>query len=47
MVVKGYSQEEGIDFDDTCAPVPILGTITIFLAYVVQDILDGCQECFS
>ena len=33
LVGKGYSQEEGIDFDETFAPVARLEAIRIFLAY--------------
>ena len=33
LVTKGYSQEEGIDFDETFALVARLEAIRIFLAY--------------
>jgi hypothetical protein len=33
LVCKGYAQIEGLDFDETFAPVAILETIRIFLAY--------------
>ena len=36
LVAKGYSQEEGIDFDETFAPVIRLEAIKIFLAYVAH-----------
>jgi hypothetical protein len=32
-VVKGYSQVEGLDFDETYAPVARLESIRILLAY--------------
>ena len=36
LVAKGYSQEEGIDFYETFAPVARLEAIRIFLAYVAH-----------
>ena len=36
LVAKGYYQEEGIDFDETFAPVTNLEAIRIFLAYVAH-----------
>ena len=33
LVAKGYSQEEGTDFDDTFAPIARLEAIRIFLDY--------------
>ena len=36
LVSKGYSQQEGIDFDETFAPVARLEAIRIFLAYVAH-----------
>ncbi|KAL8120366.1 hypothetical protein AgCh_017519 [Apium graveolens] len=37
LVVKGYSQEEGIDFDETFAPVARLEAIRIFLAFATRS----------
>jgi hypothetical protein len=37
LVVKGYSQEPGIDFTDTFAPVSRLDTIKLLLALVAQN----------
>jgi len=34
LVAKGYNQEEGIDFDETFAPVARLEAIHILLAFV-------------
>ena len=54
LVVQGYSQEEGIDFEETYAPVARLEAIRILLAFVVSQsiklfqmdvksaFLDGC-----
>jgi hypothetical protein len=33
LVCKGYAQIEGLDFDETFAPVAILEAIKMFLAY--------------
>ncbi|CAH9114878.1 unnamed protein product [Cuscuta europaea] len=37
LVAKGYCQEEGIDFDETFAPVARLEAIRIFLAYAAYN----------
>ncbi|KAJ9544186.1 LOW QUALITY PROTEIN: hypothetical protein OSB04_023893 [Centaurea solstitialis] len=36
LVAQGYCQEEGIDYEETFAPVARLETIRIFLAYVAH-----------
>ncbi|KAJ9557654.1 hypothetical protein OSB04_012268 [Centaurea solstitialis] len=36
LVAKGYRQQEGIDYDETFAPVARIEAIRIFLAYVVH-----------
>ncbi|KAI3767795.1 hypothetical protein L2E82_18204 [Cichorium intybus] len=36
LVAKGYSQIEGIDYDETYAPVARLKAIRIFLAYAAH-----------
>ncbi|GJU04534.1 retrovirus-related pol polyprotein from transposon TNT 1-94 [Tanacetum coccineum] len=36
LVVKGYRQEEGIDFEESFAPVAIMEAIRIFLAYAAH-----------
>ena len=33
LVAKGYNQEEGIDFDETFAPIARLEAIRLLLAY--------------
>ncbi|GJT62014.1 retrovirus-related pol polyprotein from transposon TNT 1-94 [Tanacetum coccineum] len=33
LVAQGYSEEEGIDYDETFAPVARMEAIRIFLAY--------------
>ncbi|KAL8108993.1 hypothetical protein AgCh_025187 [Apium graveolens] len=37
LVAKGYSQEEGIDYDETFAPVARLEAIRIFLAFAAHS----------
>ena len=37
MVAKGYSQEEGIDYDETYAPVARIEAIRIFLAFTAHS----------
>src|ERR1044071_175395 len=37
LVVQGYSQEEGIDYDETFAPVARLEAIRLFLAYAISN----------
>ena len=36
LVCKGYSQKEGIDYEETYAPVVRREVARLFLAYVVQ-----------
>ena len=33
LVCKGYSQQDGIDYDETYAPVARIEAVTLFLAY--------------
>nr|GFC01243.1 retrovirus-related Pol polyprotein from transposon TNT 1-94 [Tanacetum cinerariifolium] len=33
LIVRGYRQEEGIDFEESCAPVSRMEAIRVFLAY--------------
>ena len=33
LVAKGYNQEEGVDFDETYAPVARLEVVRLLLAY--------------
>ena len=39
LVVKGYSQQEGIDYEETFAPVARLEAVRIFLAFAAHKIL--------
>ena len=36
MVAKGYSQEEGIDFEESFAPVARLEAVRMFLAFAAH-----------
>nr|GEU34804.1 reverse transcriptase domain-containing protein [Tanacetum cinerariifolium] len=37
LVAKGYAHEEGIDFDESFAPVACLEAVWIFIAYVAHE----------
>ncbi|KAI3493567.1 hypothetical protein L1887_40767 [Cichorium endivia] len=43
LVVKGYCQQEGIDYEETFAPVARLESVRIFLAYAVHKNFDVFQ----
>ena len=49
LIAQGYTQVEGIDFDEMFAPVSSLEAIRILLAYASQHpfVSNGCEECFS
>ncbi|GKC14545.1 retrovirus-related pol polyprotein from transposon TNT 1-94, partial [Tanacetum coccineum] len=36
LIAKGYRQEEGIEFEESCAPVARIEAIRIFIAYVAH-----------
>lgn len=36
LVCKGYSQQEGIDYEETYTPVAKIEEVRIFLAYAVN-----------
>ncbi|GKC88795.1 retrovirus-related pol polyprotein from transposon TNT 1-94 [Tanacetum coccineum] len=36
LVAKGYRQEEGIDFEESCAPVARLEAVRMFIAYAAH-----------
>ena len=36
LVCKGYSQKEGIDYEETYAPVDRIEVVRLFLAYAAQ-----------
>jgi len=37
LVVKGYNQEEGINYDETFAPVAILEVVRLLLAFAYMS----------
>ena len=43
LVVKGYCQEEGIDYEETFTPVARLESIRIFMAYAAHKNFEGYQ----
>ncbi|KAI3700454.1 hypothetical protein L2E82_45084 [Cichorium intybus] len=43
LVVKGYCQHEGIDYEETFAPVARLESVRIFLAYAAHKNIDVYQ----
>jgi hypothetical protein len=48
LVAQGYSQKEGIDYEETFALVARLEAIRILLAFLwlrVQIVPNGCEEC--
>ncbi|GJR21638.1 retrovirus-related pol polyprotein from transposon TNT 1-94 [Tanacetum coccineum] len=49
LVARGYRQEEGIDFEESFAPVARLEVIRIFLAFVAHmnmvRLSNGCEDC--
>ena len=47
LVFKGYAQKEGIEFEETFAPVAKLEAIRMFLSFsTVQSLSNGCKICF-
>ena len=47
LVAQGYNQEEGIDFDETFAPVARIEAITcICMPYEFQTLSNRCEKCF-
>nr|GEU72131.1 retrovirus-related Pol polyprotein from transposon TNT 1-94 [Tanacetum cinerariifolium] len=42
-IAKGYGQEEGIDFEESFAPVARLEAVRIFMAYAAQKNFPICQ----
>ena len=50
LVAQGFNQEEGIDFDESFAPVARLESIWMILAYASHmdfKLSNGCENCIS
>ncbi|GKE34525.1 retrovirus-related pol polyprotein from transposon TNT 1-94, partial [Tanacetum coccineum] len=51
LVAKEYRQEEGIDFEESFAPVTWIEAIRIFIANAANKNIiiyqNGCQDCIS
>nr|GFB55351.1 hypothetical protein [Tanacetum cinerariifolium] len=50
LVAKGYAQKEGIDFEESFAPVARLEAVSLFIAYAAQvfhHLSDGRKICVS
>jgi hypothetical protein len=48
LVAQGFSQKEGIDYEETFAPIARLEAIRILLAFSVAKgfkLPDGCEKC--
>ncbi|GKA67538.1 uncharacterized mitochondrial protein-like protein [Tanacetum coccineum] len=46
LVTKGYHQEEGIDFEESFAPVARIEAIRILLAYAIhKNVIYGFEKC--
>ncbi|GJR97813.1 retrovirus-related pol polyprotein from transposon TNT 1-94 [Tanacetum coccineum] len=43
LVAKGYKQEEGIDFEESFAPVARLEAVRIFVAYIAHKSFPSYQ----
>ena len=50
LVAQGYNQQEGIDYEETFAPVARLEPIRMLLAFACHKkfhfISNGCEKCF-
>lgn len=52
LVARGFSQQYGIDYDETCRPVAKITTVRVLLSLAASKqgltfVVDGRQKCFS
>ena len=48
LVAQGYSQMEGVDYDETFTSVARMKSIRILIALAchLNDLPNGCKDCF-
>ena len=47
LVAKGFTQEYGIDYEETFASMARLSSVRTLSSSQTATLSDGCQKCFS